>query len=62
VTGLLAVDVAATSVPEALALVGTVGTAVRIAALVRVDAIHCIGTSPTDPSDHTNLQEGQGHP
>ena len=62
VTGLIAVDVAAASVPEALALGGTVGTAVRIAALVRVDAIHSIATSPTDPSDQTNLQEGQGHP
>lgn len=52
VTALLAVDVAAGSVPEALALVGTAGTSVRIAALVRVDAIQSLGAPPTEPSAH----------
>ena len=61
VTALLAVDVAASSVPEALALVSTAGTGVRVAALVRVDAIQSVGTQPTDPSDHTSSQERQ-HP
>ena len=61
VTALLSVDVSATSVPEALALVGTVGTAVRVAALVRIDAIQSVGALPTDPTDHTSPQERQ-HP
>jgi hypothetical protein len=61
VTALLVVDVAATSVPEALALTGTVGTAVRVAALIRVDAIQSIGTQPMNPTDHTSPQETQ-HP
>jgi hypothetical protein len=57
VTGLLAVDVAANSVPEALALVGTAGTSVRVTALIRVDAIQSVGAPPTDPPVHTNSQE-----
>ena len=60
VMALLAVDVAASSVPEALALVGTAGTCVRVAALVRVDAIQWIGTPPTDAPAHTNPREA--HP
>ena len=60
VTALLAVDVGASSVPEALALVGTAGTGVRVAALVRVDAIQWIGAAPTDAPAHTNPQEA--HP
>ena len=58
VTALLTVDVAATSVPEALALVGTAGTGVRIAALVRIDAIQSVGTPPIDASHNTHPQEG----
>ena len=61
VTGLLAVDVAAGSVPEALALVGTAGTSVRVAALIRVDAIQSVSPSPMDPPVHTSPQEEQ-HP
>ena len=57
VTALLAVDVTASSVPEALALVGTAGTGVRVAALVRVDAIQLVGAPPQDPSVSTNSQE-----
>jgi hypothetical protein len=61
VTALLSVDVSATSVPEALALVGAVGTPVRVAALLRIDGIQSVGKHPTDPSDHTSFQERQ-HP
>jgi hypothetical protein len=57
VTALLTVDVAASSVPEALTLIGTTGTGVRVAALVRVDAIQSVGPHPTDPTDHTSPQE-----
>ena len=60
VTALLAVDVTATSVPEALALVGTADTGVRVAALVRVDAIQLIGLPLMDPPI-TSPQEEQ-HP
>ncbi len=60
VTALLVVDVAAASVPDALAIVGTAGASFRIASLIRVDAVQLIGPPPMDPPSHTNLQEG--HP
>jgi hypothetical protein len=54
VTAPLTVDVAARSVPEALTLVGTAGTAVGIATLIRIDAIQPVGTLVVDPPTHSS--------